>query len=164
MTLETLDHRAPSLFKQQASRTSQLALYSALALFLMVADARFKITAPVRTAVSAALAPVQWLVAQPVQAYQNASRYAEVQQQAVAREDEARKQLVVMAQRAEQADRGFGAVLQEQHAAVAVGEAAGMQRAREAFGGVGQSGLGREGGFEAMRFFTESKNVGIALR
>ena len=104
MTLETLDHRAPSLFKQQASRTSQLALYSALALFLRVADARFKITAPVRTAVSAALAPVQWLVAQPVQAYQNASRYAEVQQQAVAREDEARKQLVVMAQRAEQAD------------------------------------------------------------
>ena len=104
MTLETLDHRAPSLFKQQASRTSQLALYSALALFLMVADARFKITAPVRTTVSAALAPVQWLVAQPVQAYQNASRYAEVQQQAVAREDEARKQLVVMAQRAEQAD------------------------------------------------------------
>ena len=104
MTLETLDHRAPSLFKQQASRTSQLALYSALALFLMVADARFKITAPVRAAVSAALAPVQWLVAQPVQAYQNASRYAEVQQQAVAREDAARKELVVMAQRAELAE------------------------------------------------------------
>ena len=104
MTLETLDHRAPSLFKQQASRTSQLALYSALALFLMVADARFKITAPVRAAVSAALAPVQWLVAQPVQAYQNASRYAEVQQQAVAREDAARKDLVVMAQRAELAE------------------------------------------------------------
>ena len=70
----------------------------------MVADARFKITAPIRTAVSAALAPVQWLVAQPVQAYQNASRYAEVQQQAVAREDAARKELVVMAQRAELAE------------------------------------------------------------
>ena len=104
MSLETLDHRAPSLFKQQASRTSQLALYSALALFLMVADARFKITTPVRSAVSAALAPVQWVVAQPVLAYQNASRYAEVQQQAVSREDAARKELVVMAQRAELAD------------------------------------------------------------
>ncbi|MEX8192729.1 rod shape-determining protein MreC [Comamonas guangdongensis] len=104
MTLETLDRRAPSLFKQQASRTSQLALYSALALFLMVADARFKITAPVRAAVSVALAPVQWVVAQPVLAYQNASRYAEVQQQAVAREDAARKELVVMAQRAELAE------------------------------------------------------------
>lgn len=104
MSLDTLDHRAPSLFKQQASRTSQLALYSALALFLMVADARFKITTPVRAALSVALSPVQWLVAQPVLAYQNASRYAEVQQQAVAREDAARKELVVMAQRAELAD------------------------------------------------------------
>jgi aminomuconate-semialdehyde/2-hydroxymuconate-6-semialdehyde dehydrogenase len=35
---------------------------------------------------------------------------------------------------------------------------------RTPFGGMGQSGLGREGGLEAMRFFTESRNVGIALR
>ena len=34
---------------------------------------------------------------------------------------------------------------------------------RTPFGGVGQSGMGREGGMEAMRFFTEAKNVGIAL-
>ncbi|TWI03764.1 aminomuconate-semialdehyde/2-hydroxymuconate-6-semialdehyde dehydrogenase [Luteimonas cucumeris] len=34
---------------------------------------------------------------------------------------------------------------------------------RTPFGGMGQSGLGREGGFEAMRFFTEPRNVGIAL-
>ena len=32
---------------------------------------------------------------------------------------------------------------------------------RTPFGGVGQSGLGREGGWEAMRFFTEPKNVCI---
>jgi aminomuconate-semialdehyde/2-hydroxymuconate-6-semialdehyde dehydrogenase len=31
------------------------------------------------------------------------------------------------------------------------------------FGGMGQSGLGREGGAEAMRFFTEPRNVCIAL-
>jgi rod shape-determining protein MreC len=101
MPLETLDRSAPSLFKQRASRPSQLALYSALALFLMVADARFKITEPVRIAVSTVLSPVQWLVAQPVLAYQHVSRYAEVQQQAVRKEDEARKELVAMAQRAE---------------------------------------------------------------
>ena len=35
---------------------------------------------------------------------------------------------------------------------------------RTPFGGVGQSGLGREGGQEAMRFFTEPRNVGMALR
>jgi aminomuconate-semialdehyde/2-hydroxymuconate-6-semialdehyde dehydrogenase len=32
---------------------------------------------------------------------------------------------------------------------------------RTPFGGVKQSGLGREGGWEAMRFFTEAKNVVI---
>jgi aminomuconate-semialdehyde/2-hydroxymuconate-6-semialdehyde dehydrogenase len=39
-----------------------------------------------------------------------------------------------------------------------------MQRdLRTPFGGVGASGLGREGGFEAMRFFTEAKNVGLHI-
>ena len=38
-----------------------------------------------------------------------------------------------------------------------------MRDLRTPFGGVGQSGMGREGGMEAMRFFTEAKNVGIAL-
>ena len=39
-----------------------------------------------------------------------------------------------------------------------------MRDLRTPFGGIGQSGLGREGGSEAMRFFTEPKNVGIALQ
>lgn len=39
-----------------------------------------------------------------------------------------------------------------------------MRDLRTPFGGTGESGLGREGGLEAMRFFTEPKNVGIALR
>ena len=38
-----------------------------------------------------------------------------------------------------------------------------MRDLRTPFGGVGSSGLGREGGNEAMRFFTESKNVCLAL-
>ena len=37
-----------------------------------------------------------------------------------------------------------------------------MRDLRTPFGGMGQSGLGREGGLEAMRFFTEPRNVGIA--
>ncbi len=36
-----------------------------------------------------------------------------------------------------------------------------MRDLRTPFGGSNQSGLGREGGAEAMRFFTEAKNVGI---
>ena len=38
-----------------------------------------------------------------------------------------------------------------------------MRDLRTPFGGSGASGLGREGGMEAMRFFTEPKNVCIAL-
>ena len=38
-----------------------------------------------------------------------------------------------------------------------------MRDLRTPFGGVGASGMGREGGVEAMRFFTEAKNVGLAL-
>ncbi|HEV8693788.1 MAG TPA: aldehyde dehydrogenase [Lysobacter sp.] len=39
-----------------------------------------------------------------------------------------------------------------------------MRDLRTPFGGVGASGLGREGGMEAMRFFTEAKNVGIFIK
>jgi aminomuconate-semialdehyde/2-hydroxymuconate-6-semialdehyde dehydrogenase len=38
-----------------------------------------------------------------------------------------------------------------------------MRDLRTPFGGSGASGLGREGGFEAMRFFTEPRNVGLHL-
>ena len=39
-----------------------------------------------------------------------------------------------------------------------------MRDLRTPFGGMAQSGLGREGGAEAMRFFTEPRNVCLALR
>ena len=38
-----------------------------------------------------------------------------------------------------------------------------MRDLRTPFGGTGASGLGREGGVEAMRFFTEPKNIGLSL-
>jgi rod shape-determining protein MreC len=43
-----------------------LAFFSALALFLMVADTRFKITQPLRTVIAVVLQPVQWLALQPI--------------------------------------------------------------------------------------------------
>lgn len=39
-----------------------------------------------------------------------------------------------------------------------------MRDLRTPFGGVAASGLGREGGAEAMRFFTETKNICLPLR
>lgn len=38
-----------------------------------------------------------------------------------------------------------------------------MRDLRTPFGGTGASGVGREGGMEAMRFFTEPKNIGLSL-
>ena len=61
----TLERSAP--FKQGPSALSRLAVFSALALFLMVADARFQITGPFRQAVATVLYPVQWLMLQPVE-------------------------------------------------------------------------------------------------
>ena len=68
MPLGTLDRTPPPFFKQGPSALSKLMVFSAVALFLMVADLRFRITAPVRGAVATVLYPLQWLVMQPVQA------------------------------------------------------------------------------------------------
>ena len=43
MPLDTLDRTPPPFFKQGPSALSRLVFFSALALFLMVADARFRI-------------------------------------------------------------------------------------------------------------------------
>ena len=52
MPLGTLDRSPPPFFKQGPSALSKLMVCSALALFLMVADARFRITQPIRAAVA----------------------------------------------------------------------------------------------------------------
>ncbi len=64
MPLGTLDRTAPPLFNQGPSALSKLMFFSALALFLMVADARFNIVQPLRAAIGAVLYPIQWLALQ----------------------------------------------------------------------------------------------------
>ena len=66
MPLGTLDRTPPPFFKQGPSALSKLVVFSAVALFLMVADLRFRMTAPLRTAVATVLYPVQWAVMQPI--------------------------------------------------------------------------------------------------
>jgi rod shape-determining protein MreC len=75
MPLGTLDRSPPPFFKQGPSALSKLVVFSALALFLMVADVRFQLTKPIRSALATALYPVQWLVLQPVQALSQAGGY-----------------------------------------------------------------------------------------
>lgn len=75
MPLGTLDRDPPPFFRQGPSALSKLAVCSALAFFLMVADSRFKVMQPLRVALATVLYPAQWLALRPVMAYQGASQY-----------------------------------------------------------------------------------------
>ena len=105
MPLGTLERSAPPFFKQGPSALSRLAVYSALALFLMVADARFQITGPFRQAVGTVLYPVQWLMLQPVEMARHGSDYFQSLATAQQELDDARKKMTTMGQRATQAEQ-----------------------------------------------------------
>ena len=105
MPLGTLERSAPPFFKQGPSALSRLAVYSALALFLMVADARFNVTGPFRQAVAIALYPVQWLMLKPVEFASQGSSYFQSLQEAQEELDTARKKMALMGQRANQAEQ-----------------------------------------------------------
>jgi rod shape-determining protein MreC len=104
MPLGTLDRTVPPLFNQGPSALSKLIFFSALALFLMVADTRFHIVQPVRTAIGAALVPAQWLTLKPAQLVASGRRYFEDLQTAQANEAQARKALAEQSQRASRAE------------------------------------------------------------
>ncbi len=105
MPLGTLDRTPPPFFRQGPSALSKLTVFSALALFLMVADNRFKIAQPVRTTVATALRPVQWLAMQPVTWAQGGGQYFESLGQAQAEAAQARAKMVAQSQRANQSDQ-----------------------------------------------------------
>lgn len=105
MPLGTLDRTPPPFFKQGPSALSKLMVFSALAVFLMVADQRFQMVAPMRSAIAAALYPVQWLVLQPVQAARGAGAYLQGLQTALAQADAATRQLAAQSQSALQVEQ-----------------------------------------------------------
>lgn len=77
MSLGTLDRNPPPLFKQGHSARSKLLIYSALAIFLMVADKRFVFSEQLRSALMTAMTPVQILALAPMRAVTGASQYFE---------------------------------------------------------------------------------------
>ena len=101
----TLDRRTPSFLRQGPSAISKLVLYSALALFLMVADARFKATDPLRHIVGLALYPVQWLMLKPVEVTSLGAGYLQALQKSQQEVANARQALTLMSQRASQAEQ-----------------------------------------------------------
>ncbi len=76
MQLGALGSNPPPFFRQGPSAFSRLLVFSALAILLMVADARFKVMQPLRVALATVLYPVQWLAMRPVQLARDASQYA----------------------------------------------------------------------------------------
>jgi rod shape-determining protein MreC len=75
MPLGTLDRRPPPLFHQGPSALTRLALFSAVALFLMAADTRFAITRPLRSALAIVLLPLQRALQVPVDAMHASGEY-----------------------------------------------------------------------------------------
>jgi rod shape-determining protein MreC len=82
-----------------------LAVCSALALFLMVADARFKLMQPLRTGLGTVLYPVQWLALQPVHLLQAGGEYFYSLNAAQRSREEAYKQLGLQSLKANQVDQ-----------------------------------------------------------
>ena len=105
MPLGTLDRTPPSFFKQGPSALSKLLFFSALALFLMVADTRFRITQPLRATLTTAMYPVQWLAMQPVRAVKNAAEYFAGLDQAKTDAEQAAKKLAMQSLRAGQVEQ-----------------------------------------------------------
>lgn len=105
MPLGTLDRNAPSLFRQGPTPLTRLLFFSALSVFLMVADARFHLTHPLRAAVDTALYPLQWVALQPVRAAQSAAEYFESLHSAQMIEEAARHKLAQQSQRANQVEQ-----------------------------------------------------------
>ncbi len=105
MPLGTLDRTPPPFFKQGPSALSKLMVFSAVALFLMVADTRFRVAVPLRAALATALYPVQWLVLQPVQAAGQAGGYFTALHTAQKNETAAEQRLAQQAVRAQQVEQ-----------------------------------------------------------
>jgi rod shape-determining protein MreC len=100
MPLGTLDRTPPPFFRQGPSALSKLVFFSALAVFLMVADTRLQLVQPLRQALAVMLLPLQRAVAVPVEMVSGGGDY--LQGLAAAREAEraAREQATRLSERA----------------------------------------------------------------
>lgn len=105
MPLGTLDRSPPPFFKQGLSALSKLFLCSALSIFLMVADARWGITGPLRSALVTALHPLQWLSLQPGRALDSIREHFDSLSDAQAAAQESRKELTRQLQRSGQVEQ-----------------------------------------------------------
>jgi rod shape-determining protein MreC len=100
MPLGTLDRNPPPMFRQGVSALSKLLFFSALAVFLMVADARLRVADPLRQALAVALLPLQRAMAVPVDLLSGGGAYMQGLSAAQAAEQQARQRLAAQSERA----------------------------------------------------------------
>ena len=105
MHLGTIDRTPPPFFRQGPSALSKLIFFAALAFFLMVADARFKVVEPLRQGLAIVLLPVQRALAVPVQMWDGGGDYLRGLAQAQADERAARARMAAVAERAARTDQ-----------------------------------------------------------
>ena len=105
MAIGTIDRTPPPFFRQGPSALTKLTFCSALALLLMVADTRFRLTQPVRALAAAVLYPVQRTLLVPVDLITGAQDYLVGLRTALTREEAARIELARQSERAMRADQ-----------------------------------------------------------
>ncbi|MFT3718375.1 rod shape-determining protein MreC [Pseudorhodoferax sp.] len=105
MPLGTLDRTPPPFFKQGPSALTKLMVFSAFALFLMVADARFTLMRPLRAAVAAVLYPVQMAALEPIRLLQEGRGYLDGLAAVQARADAAERRMTEQSVRAGQVEQ-----------------------------------------------------------
>lgn len=104
MPLGTLNRTPPPFFKQGPSALSKLLFFSALALFLMVADTRLTLVKPVRAVLMTVMYPAQWLVRQPVKGASSLGDYLTSLDAAQAEQRALQLRLIAQSERAAQVE------------------------------------------------------------
>jgi rod shape-determining protein MreC len=103
--LGTLDRTPPPFFRQGPSALTKLVFFAALAIFLMVADARFRLVEPIRSVLAIVLLPAQRVLMVPMQLWNGAADYAQGLAAALEGERRARQQLALQAERTARAEQ-----------------------------------------------------------
>ncbi len=100
MTLGTIDRSPPPFFRQGPSALTKLALFSALAVFLMAADSRWHVIQPLRSTLATVLLPLQQGLQVPMALAGNGLSYVQGIKDAQVAEAAARAKLTLLSERA----------------------------------------------------------------